>query len=67
MENKRSIRQLDSDADGLQRMITLIEKHGPRMMRLGGYVSKELEKYLERKVDIKTTRTKNENKNKETV
>jgi hypothetical protein len=66
METRKSIRQLNSDADGLQRMITLIEKHGPRMMRLGGYVSKELEKYLERKIDIKTTRTKNENKSKET-
>ena len=40
-------------------MEVLIKKHGPRLMRLGGYISKELETYLERKKDIK--RRKNEN------
>ena len=67
---RRIVKHTDTESESFQRIITLIEKHCPKMMRLGGYLSKELETYLEKDKDfdksIKNWKTKNENKSKET-
>jgi hypothetical protein len=52
MENRRKVIHTDTYTETYQRIELLIKKHCPRLMRLGGYISEELEQRLERKKDI---------------